>query len=172
MRRLFDYRSVPREKRAYILAAMLFGSVLSYLLITQFVVMYSEVEGNSMLPTLQDGDRFLINRMVYRFLDPRPGDIIEFTIPRVNDFSVKRIIAEPGDVVQIKNGAVYVNGKIRLEPYLPRGIRTEGRGLGENVYRVSENAYFVLGDNRAVSHDSRVFGAVSREHVVGKVWAK
>ena len=66
MRRLFDYRSVPREKRTHILAAMLFGSVLSYLLIVRFGVTVGEVEGDSMLPTLKDGERYLINRMVFR----------------------------------------------------------------------------------------------------------
>ena len=77
MRHLFDYRSVSHEKRTLILAAMLFGSVLSYFLIVRFVMTVGEVEGNSMLPTLQDGERYLINRMIYRFRDPLPGDIIE-----------------------------------------------------------------------------------------------
>lgn len=78
--------------------------------------MIGEVEGNSMLPTLQDGERYLINRMVYRFRDPKPGDIVKITMPGSGDFSVKRIIAAPGDVVQIKEGHVFVNGRIRSDP--------------------------------------------------------
>lgn len=171
MRRLFDYSKVPHEKRTHILAAMLFGSVLSYFLITQFMA-FGQVEGNSMLPTLRDGERFLINRLVYRLREPRPGDIIEFNTPRMSDFTVKRVIALPGDVVQIKNGAVYVNGKIRQEHYLPAGMKTEGQALGENAFTVSAGAYFVLGDNRSVSLDSRMFGAISRELLVGRLWVK
>lgn len=170
MRRLFDYSSVPHEKRTRILAAMLFGSVLSYLLIARYIMTVGEVEGHSMAPTLEHGQRFLINRMAYRFRDPRPGDIVEIRTPGQDEVSVKRIIATPGDVVQIKDGHVYVNGKVRVERYLPAGVRTDGKGLGQNAFKVSDNAYFVLGDNRAVSVDSRAFGAVFRDQVSGRLW--
>ena len=169
-RRLFDYGSVPREKRTLILAAMLFGSVLSYFLLVRYVMMIGVVEGTSMLPTLQDGERYLINRIVYRFLDPRPGDIVEINMPDSGDFSVKRIIASSGDIVQIMNGHVFVNGKAILESYLPKGVSTDGKSLGMKVFRVSDDAYFVLGDNRSISIDSRVFGAVRRDLVVGRLW--
>ena len=86
------------------------------------------------------------------------------------DFSVKRIIASPGDVVQIKNGHVFVNGKANVESYLPKGVSTDGMSLGMNAFRVSDNAYFVLGDNRSISIDSRVFGAVRRDRLVGCLW--
>lgn len=170
MRRLFDYRSVSREKRTYILTAMLFGSVLSYYLIIHFVMTVGEVEGNSMMPTLQSGERYVINRMVYRFSDPRPGDIVEINMPLIDDYSVKRIIASPGDIVQIKGGHVYVNGKLHREPYLHEGVITEGGMLGMNVYKVSDGAYFVLGDNRVISADSRTFGAVKSDRLVGRLW--
>ena len=169
MRRLFDYSSVPREKRTLILAAMLFGSVFSYLLLVRYVVTVGEVEGNSMLPTLRPGERYLINRMVYRFRDPHPGDIVEIQMPGQDDFSVKRIIAVSGDVVQVKDGAVRVNGRPLREPYLPRGMATAGAALGMHSYKVSENTYFVLGDNRAISVDSRAFGAVHRDRLVGRL---
>lgn len=172
MRRLFDYRSVPREKRTHILAAMLFGSVLSYLLIVRFGVTVGEVEGDSMLPTLKDGERYLINRMVFRLRELQPGDIVEINKPGLDDCSVKRIIALPGDVVQIKGGRVYVNGRERPEPYLPQGVFTEGRALGSRAYLVPDNAYFVLGDNRAISADSRTFGAVERDRLVGRLWMR
>ncbi len=132
--------------------------------------MIGEVEGNSMLPTLQDGERYLINRMVYRFRDPKPGDIVKITMPGSGDFSVKRIIASPGDVVQIKEGHVFVNGRVSLESYLSKGVSTEGKSLGVKVYRVSGDSYFVLGDNRSLSIDSRMFGAVRRDRLVGRLW--
>jgi signal peptidase I len=169
VRHLFDYSSVPHEKRTLILAAMLFGSVLSYLLIVRYGVSVGEVEGTSMTPTLQDGERYLINRMVYRFHDPRPGDIVEIAMPKEDDCSVKRIIALPGDVIQIKEGRVHVNGKPCAEPYLPAHVMTRGNSLGTNAYKVLENTFFVMGDNRAVSADSRVFGAVPRDRLVGRL---
>jgi len=172
MRRFFDYRSVSREKRTQILAAMLFGSILSYFLITRYILSIGEVEGASMLPTLKEGDRYLINRIIYRIGDPRPGDIVEIKMSIPDDFSVKRIIALPGDVVQIKEGTVFVNGKSLVEPYLPAGMSTDGKALGMNAYKVSDNAYFVLGDNRSVSADSRLFGAVQRSRLVGRLWLR
>jgi len=169
-RYLFDYRSVPHEKRTLILAAMLFGSILSYFLITRFILTVGEVEGDSMLPTLRNGERYLINRMIYQFRDPVPGDIVEIHLKALDDFSVKRIMASPGDVVQFKGGRVYVNGKIHPEPYLTEGVMTDGKALGVNVFKVADNAYFVMGDNRSVSVDSRVFGAVQRQQLVGRLW--
>jgi len=169
-RRLFEYGAVPREKRTHILAAMLFGSVLSYLLLVRYVIMIGEVEGNSMLPALQDGERYLINRIVYRFRDPQPGEIVEISMPGSGDFSVKRIIAAPGDVVQIKDGHVFVNGRVKLESYLPKDVATDGKTLGIKAFRVSDNAYFVLGDNRSISIDSRTFGAVGRDRLIGRLW--
>ena len=168
-RRLFDYRAVPRQKRTYILAAMLFGSVLGYLAISSLVMRAGIVEGNSMAPALLDGQRFIINRIIYRLRDPEPGDVVAIRLPNEEDFSVKRIVALPGDVIQIKDGNVHVNGKRLPEPYLPAGITTEGRKLGDAGYAVADDCYFVLGDNRAVSVDSRVFGAVNRTCLVGRV---
>ncbi len=170
MRRFFDYRSVPHEKRTLILTAMFFGSILSYFLITRYVLTVGEVEGASMLPALQPGERYLINRIIYQIREPQPGDIVELTLKGADDFSVKRIIAFPGDVVQFKGGHVYVNGKVHSEPYLPEGVITEGKALGSNIFKVADNSYFVMGDNRPVSVDSRVFGAVQRHQLVGRLW--
>lgn len=172
MRRLFDYRTVPREKRTLILAGMLFGSILSFFLISRFVLTVGVVEGASMVPTLQDGDRYLINRLVYRFHDPRPGDMVEFRMIRADDYSVKRIVALPGDVVQIKQGHVYVNGRMVAEPYLRPGVITEGKAIRSEAFKLPDNVYFVLGDNRAVSMDSRVFGGVNKNRFVGRLWMK
>lgn len=173
MRRLFDYSSVPREKQTHILAVMLFGSVLCYLLMTRFLLTSGEVSGTSMLPTLQDGERYLINRLVYRWGGPLPGDIVEIRMPGSNDDDcVKRVIALPGDVVQIKDGVVHVNGRVLPEPYLPSGVYTAANAMGTKPYKLPQDVYFVLGDNRAVSADSRQFGGVKSSQLVGKVWLK
>jgi signal peptidase I len=168
-RRLFDFRSEPRERRALILACMLFWSVISYLLISRFALETGEVVGESMVPTLNDGEHFLINRWIFRFRDPRAGDIVALRMPDDEDLTVKRIIALPRDLVQIKNGFVFVNGKKLSEPYVPTNIQTVGEQLSDKVFKVEDNCYFVLGDNRPKSEDSRMFGAVPQDWLVGRV---
>jgi len=150
---------------------MLFGSVLGYLVISRVMMQAGIVDGESMIPTLPDGQRFIINRAVYRFRDPRVGEIVALCLPGEEDLSVKRVIALPHDLVQIKGGGVYVNGRRLAEPYLPSGAVTGGGRLGSEVHVVADNCFFVLGDNRAVSADSRAFGAVNRSWLVGRVEA-
>ena len=168
-RKLFDYSAVPRSQRTLILAAMLFGSVLGYFGISRFVMKAGEVNGDSMAPTLMDGQRFLINRIVYRVRDPRPGEIVALRLPGEQELCVKRIVAQPGDVLRIKAGGVQVNGRQLAEPYLPPGVVTTGGRLGSQAYKMAPSAFFVLGDNRKQSVDSRYFGAVQRLWLVGRV---
>jgi signal peptidase I len=169
MRRLFDYRQVPRAARTRILAAMMLGSVLSYFGCSRFVIGMGEVVGQSMWPNLVDGERLLINRVAYRLGDPRPGDVVALRFPNEDDWVVKRVIAQPGDMVRIRGGRVWVNGRALMEPYLPMGVPTLARAMRDRSYRIAGNCYFVLGDNRLSSDDSRMFGAVSREQFVGRV---
>lgn len=169
MRRLFDFRPVPRGVRTQILACMLFGSVLSYMGCSHFVIGMGEVVGQSMWPNLQDGDRFIINRLVYRWREPCVGEVVAVHLAEDEDLVVKRVIALPGDLVRIRGGRVTVNGRAREEAYLPPGTLTFGRAMHDRAYRIADNCYFVLGDNRAASEDSRMFGAVSRDRIVGRV---
>jgi signal peptidase I len=148
---------------------MLFWSLLSYLFFSHWVFGLAEVEGVSMEPTLHDGGRFFINRFIYRFRDPRPGEIVALRFPGEKDLSVKRVIALPRDTVQIRDGKVRVNGMATAEPYLAPGTVTDGGGLGHNAYVVDEGCFFVLGDNRAWSADSRRFGGIKRSWIDGKV---
>lgn len=168
-RRLFDYSAVPRRKRALILALMLFGSVLAYLFVSHFVFKGGVVDGVSMEPTLHDGDRYVINRVLYHLRDPRAGEIVALRLPGDDDLSVKRVIALPRDAIQIRAGAVHVNGRPVNEPYLSPGTVTGGEALGDAAYKVADGCYFVLGDNRGASADSRRFGAVKRAWIMGRV---
>lgn len=130
------------------------------------------VVGSSMEGTLNNGDTVLVNRFLYKLYAPKANDIIVF-LPNGNDKShyyVKRVIAGPGDTVQIKDGKVYVNG----EPF-PEKIENpaiENGLLAEEPVTVGEDEYFVLGDNRNNSEDSRYanIGNVKREHIIGKAW--
>jgi signal peptidase I len=124
------------------------------------------VLGSSMMPSYEDGQRLLVNKVVYRIGDPGMGDVIVFQPPisRSVDY-IKRIIAEPGDTVEIKDGKVYVNNIPISEPYIKVH---PSYTMSQRI--VPENEYFVLGDNRNNSNDSHNGWTVDRDSIVGKVW--
>ncbi len=140
-------------------------AVLVALLVRQFVVETYQVQGVSMQPTLQSGDRVLVNKLALRLGPPRIGEIVVLHPPlnTPEDF-IKRIVALGGQTVAIRDGVVYVNGKVQPEPYLPtscRGPRTMG------PVRVPAGDVWVLGDHRAVSEDSTIFGPVPLTSIRG-----
>lgn len=124
------------------------------------------VEGTSMLPMLEDQDRLFINKIAYRVGDIHEGDVVVFQYPRDHSKSyIKRVIGLPGDRIRIDHGRVYVN-EVRLrEPYVP-GRYMDDRSMGEMVLPPHE--YFVMGDHRSISSDSREFGPVDRNLIYGK----
>jgi len=121
------------------------------------------VDGSSMVPTLNNGQFVMVNRLAFKLGDPSHGDVVVFHYPRdPQQEYIKRIIGLPGDIVVINNGHVYVNGQQLIEPYIAAAPRSQGE------WEIPENHVFVLGDNRNNSQDSRSFGAVSMENVIGK----
>jgi len=124
------------------------------------------VVGSSMEPNSQNGERLVTNKLVYKFHEPERGEVIVFHPPnnQRTDY-IKRVIATPGDSVEVKNGAVYVNGTKLNEPYIkepPTYTLTERK--------IPENEYFVLGDNRNNSNDSHNGWTVPRQNIIGKAW--
>jgi signal peptidase I len=151
-------------------------AIASALLVSAYVVRQFAVEGRSMDATLADGDRVLVNRLSYRLHDPRRGDVV--VLHRVQgEFTerdlIKRIVGLPGEAVEIRDCSVYIDGRLLIEPYLdpvtvPNGC-TDG---GQQAYPfvVPEDHVFVMGDNRDESGDSRAFGAVPYDDLVGRAF--
>jgi signal peptidase I len=139
-------------------------SVSAFIII--FLYQPVRVEGTSMLPMLQDQDRLFINKMAYRVGEIHRGDVVVFLYPRDHEKSyIKRVIALPGDDLRIDHGQVYVNGDRVAEKYVPKRY-ADDRSQPEMI--VPANEYFVMGDHRSISSDSRDFGPVERELIYGK----
>ena len=131
-----------------------------------FVAQAFRVQGTSMEPLLQDGERIVVNKFVYRFRPIERGDVVVFWYPREPSVSfVKRVVALPGDVVQIRNGELMVNGVLAPEPYLPSSYR-DNDDLAPT--EVKKGFYFVLGDHRRSSNDSRSWGEVPEKYIYGR----
>jgi len=135
-------------------------------LLLQVLVPRFEVVGSSMKPSLHDGQRLLVNKVIYFFREPAAGEVVVFQPPnnRQTDY-IKRIIASPGDIVEVKEGVVYVNGSPLDEPYIK-----DEPGYTLSPKKIPENNYFVLGDNRNNSNDSHNGWTVPRQNIVGKAW--
>ena len=144
---------------------LLFSAVASIIIIT-FLYQPVRVEGTSMLPRLEDRDRLFINKFVYHFTAIQRGDVVVFHYPRDPEKSyIKRVIALPGDRLRIDRGNVWVNGSKLAEPYVPEEYR-DTRSIEEMI--VPEDKYYMLGDHRSISSDSREFGPVERSLIYGK----
>lgn len=148
-------------------ALELVGLTLLIALGIQLGVQSRLVEGHSMEPTLHDHQRLLISRMAYGgFSEPQRGDIVVFHAWDSSEDYIKRVIGEPGDSIEIRDSRVLVNGVAVEEPYLD-GDNASGN-QGSLVLGTDE--YFVMGDNRGNSSDSRLHGPLKRERIVGKAW--
>ena len=144
-------------------------AVVFALVFTNFIIINAEVPSGSMRDTIWEGDRLFGFRLAYKFSEPKRGDIIIFKFPDDETQNyVKRVIGLPNDIVQIKNGRVYINGEELDEPYIKDYILDDGETY---TYIVPEDSYFMLGDNRNNSKDSRywVNTFVKKEKIVDKV---
>ncbi|MFQ5847429.1 MAG: signal peptidase I [Candidatus Methylomirabilales bacterium] len=165
-RAFFDWHLVWTEKRrANRLAFILFWSILMAYFCKVYVVSVGIVHDISMQKTLPEGGYYLVNKYIYHFVPPERGDIIVLREDgHGSEEYVKRVIGLPGETLAIRFGHVYINGRRLVEPY---AVGPTYPDLGP--YRIQKDTFFVLGDNRAVSQDSRFFGAVARRNIDGKV---
>ena len=147
--------------------------VLVFGFIKPFVVEAFRVPTESMVPTLQVGDRFLANKFFYRFAEPERGDIVVFdgVEEGVDEPLVKRVAGLPGDVVHVEGGTLFVNGEPQDEPYLNTDVVPD-LSPSYGPTEVPEGHVFVLGDNRGNSGDSRFFGFVPKENIRGEAFLR
>lgn len=130
-----------------------------------FLVQPHRVKGESMTPNFEDGELILTEKVSYRFSAPKRGDVIVFKAPGTNKLDyIKRIIGLPGDHLVIDNGSIYINEQKLKEKYETQATQSEINLV------VGEGQYFVLGDNRSASSDSRVFGPIDRSAIEGRAW--
>jgi signal peptidase I len=171
-------------KRVLEYATIVVVAVLVALAIQAWLVKPYRIPSGSMLDTLRPGDRVLVNRAVYRLRDPQRGDVIVFRYPQDPDVVfIKRVVGVPGDLLEVRDGHLYVNGRRVAEPYVHRtGGRADptvaqaaiaGSTLHDpwslaEPYRIPAGNYFVMGDNRTDSDDSRDWGTVPRAAIVGE----
>jgi len=142
----------------------------SYLFISHYLLASVQVVGESMLPSLHDAEHLLLNRWIYHLRTPRAGDIVVFHDPLDHSLAVKRVIGVPGDAVEIKSGGVFLNGCKLSEPYLARNMPTFPFMTRSTQFFVCDRGrYLVLGDNRKNSADSRTYGLISREDILGRI---
>ncbi len=164
-----SYATPVRTRTPQLLRSWLRDLVVS-VAISGFIILFLyqpvKVEGTSMLPGLEDQERIFINKFVYKFEPIERGDVVVFRYPRDPSKSyIKRVIGMPGDTIRIDRGRVYVNGRRLSESYVPYEF------VDKTSYpdiAVPPHSYYVLGDHRSMSNDSREFGPVDEEYIYGK----
>lgn len=156
-----EKRSALREMIETVLLTLLI-----YVIVRTFLFENYRVVGHSMLPTLEDDQFLIVNKLGYRLYEPQRGDIVVFVDPRTpNRKLIKRVIGLPGEVIELRHGQVYVDQRLLDEPY----IAAFGR-YSEPPMPIPEGQYYVLGDNRNNSSDSHNWGMLPEDKIVGKAW--
>ena len=160
--------SILRQAWQFLVVGVL--AVASYFVISHCFLQSVKIVGRSMVPTLCDSQHYLLNRWIYHVRAPRQSDIVVLRDPSDNGYSVKRVIAAPGDSIYLKDGNVYLNGSKLTETYLAPGTPT----FTDSQYRdqlilCGKGQFFVLGDNRMNSIDSRAYGPVPRANILGSI---
>ena len=156
-----------------VMAIIALLSIGCYFAISHYFVETVQVVGQSMAPTLKESNHYLLNRWAFHNHEPGRRDVVVIRDPADHGYSVKRIVAVGGESVLFKDGKVFVNGRELIEPYLPEDTRTfTYKKAHEELFLCGKDQYFVLGDNRSVSIDSREYGPVPRANILGLLMLK
>jgi len=148
-------------------------AIAIFLFIYLLVLQPHKIKGQSMEPNFSDGEYLLTDKVTYRFGDPARGDVIVFEAPGTQgDEFIKRIIGLPGEKISLREGKVYIEGKVLSESYLPQGTITRGSTFLKDNFdvEVPNEHFLVLGDNREASSDSRTWGFISKDVITGRAW--
>lgn len=167
-----SYFSVFLELVKTIIISLAIILPIRYFLIQPFMV-----EGASMQPNFHDRDYLIVNEILYRFKEPERGEVIVFKNPEnIKQYFIKRVMATPGESIKIEDGSIYIKkltddiySKVNEEEYLPKDLKTYGNS---SEITLASDEYFVMGDNRGNSRDSRFFGPLKRNLIVGRVWLR
>lgn len=160
--RLTALRILIQESLQVVLPALVLALTV-HLFLAQATIVY----GQSMEPNLFERQRLIIDKVSYRFYPPQRNDIVVISMPAIEEMLVKRVIALPGEIVEVREGVVYVNGEPSPEPF-PHDLGIQSM----EPLVLGPLQYFVMGDNRDNSNDSRAFGPVQRESILGRVWLR
>ncbi|MBU0999963.1 signal peptidase I [Patescibacteria group bacterium] len=150
---------------------VIFGAIFASIYL--FIAQFHKVSGNSMVPTFQSNDYLITEKVSYRFRDPKKGEVIVLKNPRDESQEfIKRIIAVPGDSLHISKNSLFINGQKVNEDFLPPDTQTmSGAFIKEDsIIKAGDNQYFVFGDNRNNSSDSRNWGPITKEEIVGRAF--
>src|SRR5215208_5751898 len=168
-----EERRPPRKKSGgalEYLVILLVSFALVFGFVRPFVMEAFWIPSGSMIPTLEIGDRVLVNKFIYRFTEPERGDIIVFqSVDNPDEDLIKRVVGIPGDTVAEKNGTLYVNGKPQEEPYTNKNL-PDSNPFAQTT--IPEDHVFVMGDNRANSADSRFFGPLPEKNIEGEAFLR
>lgn len=159
----------PETRQGHILVCLALWSTIAFLFIHRFIVSAVVIDGRSMLPTLFPGQQCIVNGWLPHFRGYQRGDLVVIRDDARGELMVKRIIGLPNDQLLIQDGGVLVNGTPLAEPYLPAAMYTDTKEHPSAVLKLSKNEYFVLGDNRELSEDSRFYGPIDRSHLMGVI---
>jgi signal peptidase I len=156
------WRSILGESLQVIIPAMVLA-LLVHLFLAQATIVY----GQSMEPNLREHERLIIDKISYRLRPPQRNDIVVLDLPHMDELLVKRVMGLPGETLEIRHGEVFINGEPAPEPF-PHDLGFQSLP----PVTLGPLTYFVLGDNRENSNDSRSFGPVKREYILGRVWLR
>lgn len=148
-------------------------AIAIFLFFYLLVLQPHKIKGTSMEPNFPDGEFLLTDKVTYRFREPARGDVVVFKAPGTDgDEFIKRIIGLPGESVAIRDNRVFVNGQELVESYIPSEVQTRGGPfISDGVEKtIPQDQFFVLGDNRGASSDSRVWGLITKKDISGRAW--